>query len=351
MFADSRFDYLGKVRYYTAVAVTPLHLMADLPARIASAFDAFFEDRNALELRNASLEEELLMLQFKLQKLEHLEAENRRLSELLKASTIVDEVAVRAQLVGESSDPFSKRVLINKGSNDGVFIGQPVVDAYGLMGQVIEVEPLVSWVLLITDPLHATPVQVNRNGLRAIAAGTPDSLHQLTLENVSASADIQVGDVLVTSGLDQHLPTGYPVGVVSSIENDPGRPFATVRVKPTAEIDRSRNLLLLFTAPQAITQSTDAGDTILQQPVLQQSALAPASEPAVDVAQPLVPSVVPLVEPPVDVAAAPSVQPAAGETASNAEVAAPAAATPVPVEAGAVTGDDSQVPRFGEGRE
>ncbi len=318
MFADSRFDYLGKVRYYTAVAVTPLHLMANLPSRIGSAFSEFFEDRNALELRNAQLEEQLLLLQLKLQKLDHLEAENRRLNELLKASTIVDEVAVRAQLVGESSDPFSKRLLINKGSNDGVFIGQPVVDAYGLMGQVIEVEPLVSWVLLITDPLHATPVQVNRNGLRAIAAGTPDSLHQLTLENIATSADIQVGDVLVTSGLDQHLPTGYPVGVVSSIENDPGRSFATVHVKPTAEIDRSRNLLLLFNSPQSSDQSSSPGDAASLQPVQ-------TTNPAVD-------------------SVAVAVEPAAG-------VIEPVTAAPVPAEAGVVSGDDSQIPRFGEGRE
>lgn len=349
MFADSRFDYLGKVRYYTAVAVTPLHLMANLPVRIASAFGDFFEDRNALELRNAQLEEELLLLQLKLQKLDHLEAENRRLSELLKASTIVDEVAVRAQLVGESSDPFSKRLLINKGSNDGVFIGQPVVDAYGLMGQVIEVEPLVSWVLLITDPLHATPVQVNRNGLRAIAAGTPDSLHQLTLENVATSADIQVGDVLVTSGLDQHLPTGYPVGVISSIENDPGQSFATVHVKPTAEIDRSRNLLLLFSSPQSGDQAAGNGDAAILDPAPQQpSALIPANAPADVVEAPL--SAVPAATPqPVQTAEA-TVDSVSVAVEPAATVAEPVT-TPVPAATGEVIGADGQIPRFGEGRE
>mgnify|MGYP000391980477 FL=1 len=116
MFADSRFDYLGKVRYYTAAAVTPLHLMANLPSRISGSFGNFFQSRNEFEAANARLEEELLMLQFNLQKLAHLEAENRRLNELLKASSIVNEVAVRAQLLGESPDPFSKRLLINKGS-------------------------------------------------------------------------------------------------------------------------------------------------------------------------------------------------------------------------------------------
>ncbi len=251
MFADSRFDYLGRVRFYIAIVVTPLHLMADLPSRTADAFHAFFRTREELVADNQRLQDEMLMLQFRLQKLDHLEAENQRLNELLKASSVFDDAAVRAQLLDESPDPFSKRVVINRGSNDGVFIGQPVVDAHGLVGQVVQVEPLTSWVLLITDPLHNTPVQVNRNGVRAIAAGTSDSLHQLTLENVSSTADIQVGDELVTSGLDQRLPAGYPVGVVTSVRNDPGQPFASIRVTPTAQLDRSRNVLLLFSSSES----------------------------------------------------------------------------------------------------
>lgn len=275
MFADSRFDYLGKVRYYTAVAVTPLHLMANLPARVSASFSSFFQSRNELEAENAGLEEELLLLQFNLQKLDYLEAENRRLNELLKASSIVNEVPVRAQLLGESPDPFSKRLLINKGSNEGVYIGQPVLDAYGLMGQVVEVDPLTSWVLLITDPLHATPVQVNRNGVRAIAAGTPDSLHQLTLENVATTADVQVGDVLVTSGLDQRLPAGYPVGVVGSIVNDPGKSFATIHVTPTAQLDRSRNVLLLFSSPEPLAPPAMPETTVITEP---EAAVVPAAD-------------------------------------------------------------------------
>ncbi len=251
MFADSRFDFLGRVRYYIAIVVTPLHLMADLPSRTSDAFHNFFKTRTDLEDDNLRLQDEMLMLQFKLQKLDHLDAENQRLNELLKATYIIDDVAVRAQLLGESPDPFSKRVIINKGSNEGVFIGQPVIDAHGLMGQVVQVEPLTSWVLLITDPLHATPVQVNRNGLRAIAAGTSDILHQLMLENVSITADIQVGDELVTSGLDQRLPAGYPVGVVSSVKNDPGQSFANIKVTPSAQLDRSRNVLLLLSSAES----------------------------------------------------------------------------------------------------
>jgi len=246
MFADSRFDYLSRVRYYTALLVAPVHVLATLPGLAVDSVMGLFQTRGQLEEENARLQEQLLMQQYQLQKLDHLTAENRRLNELLKASTVVDGVVMRAQLTGESPDPFAKRILINKGSADGVYIGQPVLDADGLMGQVMDVEPLTSWVLLISDPQHATPVQVNRNGLRAIAAGTRDSLHFLTLNNVPNTADIETGDVLVTSGLGDRFPAGYPVGVVNSVVRDPGKPFAEVMVAPTALIDRSRNLLLVF---------------------------------------------------------------------------------------------------------
>jgi rod shape-determining protein MreC len=186
------------------------------------------------------------MQQYKLQKLNYLTAENDRLNELLKASSIVEEEVVRVQLIGLSPDPFAKRILINKGSTEGVYVGQPVIDASGLMGQVAEVQLLSSWVLLITDPQHGTPVQLLRNGSRAIAYGTRDNSHQLTLNDIPNTADIKEGDEFVTSGLDQRFPPGYPVGVVTSIYHDPGKPFADVIAAPTAQIDRSRNLLLVF---------------------------------------------------------------------------------------------------------
>jgi rod shape-determining protein MreC len=226
--------------------VTPLHYVAELPGRGLNAIGGLFESHNQLQRENARLQEQLLMQQYQLQKLEHLTAENRRLNELLNASTIVNERVVRVEMVGESPDPFAKRILIGKGENDGVYLGQAVFDAYGLMGQVIEMTPYTSWVLLITDPQHATPVQFNRNGMRAIASGTRDSLQLLSLDNIPNTADVQVGDELVTSGLGERFPAGYPVGIVRSVSNDPGKPFATVIVTPAAQIDRSRNLLLVF---------------------------------------------------------------------------------------------------------
>ena len=246
MLADSRFDYLSRVRFYASYLVTPLHWLADSPRSIQDSVNANLQSRGYLIAENQRLKEELMTTQYRLQKLEHLEAENKRLNNLLNASSIVDETGVLAQLTGESPDPFIKRVLINKGKSDGAYVGQPVLDAYGLMGQVVEVEPYDSWVLLITDPQHSTPVQINRNGNRAIATGTKDSLHRLVLNNISDTFDVIKGDVLVTSGFGGRFPAGYPVGVVSEVEHDPGEPFAIVTVEPTAWLDNSRNVLLLF---------------------------------------------------------------------------------------------------------
>jgi len=246
MFADNRFDYLTQVRYYTSFAVTPLQWVADLPKLVSNSVSGLFRSQQLLLDENQRLQDELLMQRYHIQKLEHLTAENRRLNELLNASLNVDEIVVRAQLVGESNDPFNKRLLINKGNVHNVFVGQPVLDAYGLLGQIVSVQPYTSWVLLITDPQHSTPVQINRNGVRAVVSGTRDSLHQMVMNNMPDTADMEVGDILVTSGLGQRFPAGYPVGVISSIVRDPGQPFAQVTVLPMAQPDKSRNLLLVF---------------------------------------------------------------------------------------------------------
>lgn len=309
MFADSRFDYLSRVRYYAAMLVTPVHYVAGLPLLVGDFVSGLFQTRRELLAENAALREQLLLQQFDLQKLEHLEAENQRLNQLLKASSSVDEVVVRAQLAGIAPDPFNKRVLINKGSADQVFIGQSVLDADGLMGQVVEVEALYSWVLLITDPQHSTPVVINRNGVRAIATGTRDSLHMLTLSNVQNTADVKVGDLLVTSGFGGRFPPGYPVGVVSSVTVAPGKPFADILVAPTAQIDRSRNLLLVFPNENEVVEERD--DVLPVEP-----ALPPISEDAGVTSATALPDAAAVVAP----AAAPT-------TENDAVLPAPASAT------------------------
>jgi rod shape-determining protein MreC len=150
-----------------------------------------------------------------------------------------------AQLLAVATDPFVKQVVLDKGHKDKVFVGQPVLDAYGVMGQVIQVGPLTSRVLLISDSHSGVPVQVARNGVRAIAVGDAYT-GKLRLMNVQHTVDIRPGDVLITSGLGQNYPEGYPVGQVTHVSKDPGLQFVTIAVEPAAHLDRSRGVLLVW---------------------------------------------------------------------------------------------------------
>jgi rod shape-determining protein MreC len=156
-----------------------------------------------------------------------------------------DDVLV-AELIGVSPEPERHHLVINKGKEDGVFVGQPLIDADGLMGQIVEVSGGTSRALLVTDVTHSVPVQVNRSGVRAIAEGT-GALGSLEVRHVSATTDIEPGDLLVTSGLGGRFPVGYPVAVVEAVEREAGDAFAHVVAVPTAALDRTRHVLLVFT--------------------------------------------------------------------------------------------------------
>ena len=185
-------------------------------------------------------------------------------------------------------NPFTHRIIINKGERDGVVLGQPVLDARGLMGQVVELMPYTSRVLLLTDTTHSIPVQVNRNGLRAIASGTGNP-ERLELRHVADTADIKVGDLLVSSGLGQRFPAGYPVATVKEVIHDSGQPFAIVRAVPTAALNRSRYLLLVFSDSR--TPEERANDAAKAQEA-EQNGEAPQVIPAT-VPKPVVPAVAP----------------------------------------------------------
>jgi rod shape-determining protein MreC len=204
-----------------------------------------FGSRTELVAENEKLKTENLLLQGRMQKLAALTEQNVRLRELLNSSALVNEKVEVAELIGMDPNPFTHRIIINKGERDGVVLGQPVLDARGLMGQVVELMPYTSRVLLLTDTTHSIPVQVNRNGLRAIASGTGNP-ERLELRHVADTADIKEGDLLVSSGLGQRFPAGYPVATVKEVIHDSGQPFAIVRAVPTAALNRSRYLLLVF---------------------------------------------------------------------------------------------------------
>lgn len=245
------FGMIPQLRQGLAVAATPFYWLADAPRRFSEWGSESLSSNEVLRSENAQLKSEQLEFHARLLKLDALEAENERLRELLNSSSLVDERVRVAELIGLSPDPARQIVILNRGSNDGVYVGQPVLDAYGLLGQVLEVTPVSSRVLLITDGLHAVPVQVNRNGLRAVAEGNGKP-HALDVRYVSASADIRKGDLLVTSGLGGRFPAGYPVAVVESVAFDSGATFAEVVARPSAQLARSRYVLLVFSeAPPA----------------------------------------------------------------------------------------------------
>jgi len=245
IFAGQRYHWLELFEAKASVIAAPFYWMADAPARLLRWGGDSAQSRAQLVEENAQMRVETLLLRGKAQRLASLEAENVRLRELLNSSALLDDSVLVAELISVSPNPLQHQIVINKGASEGLYIGQPIIDALGLMGQIIEVGPLHSRALLITDASHALPVQINRNGVRSIAEGT-GLLHELVLRHVAASTDIRVGDILVSSGLGQRFPVGYPVAVVTEVTLDPGQPFATVKAAPSAALNRSRHVLLVF---------------------------------------------------------------------------------------------------------
>ncbi len=244
--ADLRFNALQTTRSLLDMIASPVYWVADLPSRIGDWNDANLVSRGELLEENVRLKRENLVLEGRSHQMASLQAENVRLRALLNSSAMLRDDVLVAELIGVSPDPVRHQLVLNKGSNDGVFVGQPLIDADGLMGQIVEVSPVNSRALLITDATHSIPVQVNRSGVRAIAEGT-GSLGALEIHHVSATTDIEQGDLLVSSGLGGRFPVGYPVAVVSSVERDPGQAFARILATPSAALDRSRHVLLVFT--------------------------------------------------------------------------------------------------------
>ncbi|QJI32768.1 rod shape-determining protein MreC [Pseudomonas sp. ADAK18] len=245
MVVDARFTLLKPVRSQMSLVLMQSYWITDLPQRLWQGVASQFGSRTELVAENEKLKTENLLLQGRMQKLAALTEQNVRLRELLNSSALVNEKVEVAELIGMDPNPFTHRIIINKGERDGVVLGQPVLDARGLMGQVVELMPYTSRVLLLTDTTHSIPVQVNRNGLRAIASGTGNP-ERLELRHVADTADIKEGDLLVSSGLGQRFPAGYPVATVKEVIHDSGQPFAIVRAVPTAALNRSRYLLLVF---------------------------------------------------------------------------------------------------------
>lgn len=241
-------DYLKSLRTQLSVLVYPIQYLVNLPVKASQWLSMSFNSQLQLITENARLQEQNLRLQATLQKFEELKNENTRLRNLLRAKPKTSEQIQMAEVLTVELDPTSRKLTINQGKNGGVFEGQAVIDAQGIIGQVIRVGLWTSTVMLITDPNHEIPVQVARTRLQAVAVGTGvvNRLSLLYLPIAGLKAGIKVGDLLVTSGQGGHFPAGYPVGTVMEVSPDISQPYVQVQVVPTALLERSREVLLVW---------------------------------------------------------------------------------------------------------
>jgi rod shape-determining protein MreC len=245
MYFDNRDNHLDTVRKSIGTAVHPIRAAVDAPVRFWYWLGDSTTSRNDLELELNRLKSERLLTNARLQKLNALEAENMRLRSMLDArSRVRDQVRV-AEIMSVDANPFDHSLVIDIGTQDGVFDGQALIDANGVVGQVIKAGLLTSQAMLISDADHALPVEVNRNGLRTIVVGT-GTIDSLGLPFIVNNADIRVGDLLVTSGLGGAFPAGYPVAIVEKITRIPHEPYADVTAKPAASLGQVREIMLVF---------------------------------------------------------------------------------------------------------
>ncbi len=244
LFTDQRSNTLTPLRNAMAWALSPILSAAGLPSALG-ALAEHLRGRESLLEENGQLRENQLLLQSRLQKIEALEMENRRLRELLSSSAQLEEKVLIAEIVSAAQDPYRQQIVLNKGARDGVYRGQALVDAQGVMGQVIRVNPTTSVALLLTDPNHGIPVELNRTGLQTIALGRGDG-QSLSLPYLPGNADVQVDDLLVSSSMGGRFPAGYPVGKVRELKHQPGEPFMEAIALPAAKLNQGRQALLVW---------------------------------------------------------------------------------------------------------
>ena len=245
MLLDHRENHLSRVRQALSIAVYPIQLLVDLPFTTYAWLSGSFEERSAMLAENTRLDDALRDAEFRLQQFESLQIENARLRELLESTARLEDRRLVAEVLSVDLDPYRQRFLLNRGSGNGVFVGQPVLDRHGVVGQIVTVGQWTAEAVLITDADHALPVVINRNGLRTIAVGTGDQ-GKLRLPYLTNTADIQVGDLLVSSGMGAVFPAGYPVARVLELQSRPGQAFADVVAAPVSALDRDLEVLLLF---------------------------------------------------------------------------------------------------------
>ena len=265
MTVDHRWHSLELARSALSGVLYPLQYTIDLPIRLFYWADETLSTQQSLLEKNREFEARHLENRVQLQKLDIIEKENERLRKLLGAIPKTTERLLISEIINVDLDPYKQLILLNKGSSSDVYQGQPIIDAQGVMGQVVHVGPMSSTAVLITDASHAIPVQVNRTGLRAIAFGS-GKIDQLNLRYLPHNVDIKEGDLLITSGLGGVFPPNFPVAVISKIERPSGEPFATIEAKPHALLDKSREVLLVWrNEPAPVADKVEEDNAVVEE--------------------------------------------------------------------------------------
>ena len=279
MVADHRQHHLAAIRDGIATLAYPIQWTVQAPVQAWDAMRASAATKTRVEAENVKLAADNLVLRLKLLRFESLEQENQRLRAVRESSARVVQRSLVAEIVRVDLDPFRQRVLVNKGTRDEVFRAQAAIDANGIFGQVTRVGPYSSEIILISDPEHAIPVQVNRTGARSIALGTGRS-GLLSLPYMPQNTDVIVGDLLVSSGLGGVYPPGYPVAKVTAVTRDTGQPLLAVEAEPLAGLDRDPEILLVWFDREVMEpeeEPVQAAGTPPSPPAEQQTARAPAA--------------------------------------------------------------------------
>ena len=276
MVLDHQNQHLIGVRKILSVALQPIQALVSAPASISRNVAKTVASRSDLRAANLRLRQEALVVNARLQRMTALEAENARLHALLDSTARVDDNILIAEIVSVDMNPFRNTIVINKGGRDGAYVGQAVIDADGIVGQITRDRHFSSEAMLVTDIDHAIPVELARNRLRTIAVGSGEQ-NQLSLPFLPISADVRDGDILISSGLGGTFPPGYPVGVVRAIRSVTGQPFLEVDAEPAAALNRIREVLLII---------ADNRDELPAATTELEEAAAPASEAEAETIEP-----------------------------------------------------------------
>ena len=245
MTVDRKLDYLETVRSHLSSVVYPVQYLVHLPVKIGDWMSETLNSRQALLKKNSSLNAQNLLLKTHTQKYQSLVLENQRLRGLIESPIRQGERVLVADLMAVEQDSATHKFVINKGSKNGVFLGQPIVDSEGILGQIVHVGQSSSTGMMVTDSEHGIPVEVIRSGVRAIATGE-SSGREMRLDYVPPESDVKEGDLLVSSGLGGRFPKGYPVGKVSGVVLHPGDNFMMITIQPIAKLTKAREVLLVW---------------------------------------------------------------------------------------------------------